>query len=281
MLDRREKELKEGLENIQKKLELIPVGFPELSVFKAKLKKPEKTKGGRGEHLIDMHVERSFQSKRKKGVFGLWLTGQTSESLSKRDLSTYWWWLPPVVWPEHEHDLGVHIKRVLAAGGRNFVLNSPWQAVFFSNRKGLKLWAGPFCNIANPLAIEYLASAGFSGVIASPELGKKDYSMLAEKSILPIGIVLTGNWPLCVSRTLASDLKTGSSFRSPKGEEAWVARYGSDYWTFPNWALNLEQYRHALAKSGFSLFVHLKEPVPKGVKLKNRQGLWNWNLNLL
>ena len=152
---------------------------------------------------------------------------------------------------------------------------------FFRNKKGLDVWAGPFCNIANPLAIEHLASAGFSGVIVSPELGSGDYSRVAENSILPVGIVVAGNWPLCISRTLVADLKTGSSFRSPRGEESWVARYGSDYWTFPNWTVNLDQHRHMLLKSGFYLFFILNVPIPKVVKIKKRPGLWNWRLNLM
>jgi len=278
IVDRREKELKEALSRIRQKLENIPVGFPELSVFKARLKKPYNAKDRTKIRPVDMHVKRSFHKKGKRGVSGIWLTPGIQ---SKTDASKYWWWLPPVVWPENEDALGKHINHILARGGRNFVLNSPWQTVFFNKRKGLNLWAGPFCNIANPLAIECLASFGFSGVIVSPELGKGDYLKLVEKSMLPLGIVLTGNWPLCISRTIASDLKVGSSFRSPRGEEAWVAHYGSDYWTFPNWNLDLEQYRQMLVKSGFSMFVHLEESIPKDVKLKKRPGLWNWNLKLL
>ena len=76
-------------------------------------------------------------------------------------------------------------------------------------------------------------------------------------------------------------MKTGRSFTSPKGEQAWVRQYGSDYWMFPNWELDIRVKQDLLQKAGYSLFVHLIEPLPKGVKLKKRPGLWNWNLNLL
>jgi len=281
IVDRRERELKGELENIRNKLERIPAGLPELSEFKVQLKQPRRSKGKTGLQPVHMLVDRSFQRKRTKGAVGLWLTAETPERLPKRDVARCWWWLPPVVWPEDERRWGEQIRRILNAGGRYFVLNSPWQTAFFNRKKGLDLWAGPFCNIANPLAVEHLASAGFSGVIASPELGNKDYLGLAEQSILPIGIVIAGNWPLCISRTLAADLKTGSPFRSPRGEDSWIARYGSDYWLFPNWSINLDQHRRMLVNSGFSMFVHLNETVPKGVKMKKRPGLWNWRLNLM
>jgi U32 family peptidase len=196
-------------------------------------------------------------------------------------VSKLWWWLPPVIWPEDETKIKGVVAFVLKKGGRNFVLNTPWQIALFTRAKSLNLWAGPFCNIANPLAVDSLVSLGFNGVIVSPELGREDYLLLPKHSPLPIGIVIAGNWPLCVSRPLAENMKTGQSFTSPKGEQAWVRQYGSDYWMFPNWELDIKAKQDLLQKAGYSLFVHLIEPLPKGVKLKKRPGLWNWNLNLL
>ena len=66
-----------------------------------------------------------------------------------------------------------------------------------------------------------------------------------------------------------------------KGEEAWVRKYGSDYWVYPNWKLDIRAKQDVLRKAGYTLFVQLIEPLPKGVKLKKRRGLWNWDLNLL
>ncbi|MCJ7539816.1 MAG: U32 family peptidase, partial [Desulfobacterales bacterium] len=92
--------------------------------------------------------------------------------------------------------------------------------------------------------------------------------------------VLSGNWPLCISRALSNDLKTETSFTSPKGEAAWVKKFESDYWVFSNWKLDLGIKRKAIEKAGYRLFVHLLEPIPKDVALKKRPGLWNWDLEL-
>jgi putative protease len=59
-----------------------------------------------------------------------------------------------------------------------------------------------------------------------------------------------------------------------------VKRLDGNYWVFPNWKLDLSPKRAALKRAGYRLFVRLTEPVPKAVKLKNRPGLWNWDLGL-
>jgi putative protease len=159
-------------------------------------------------------------------------------------------------------------------------LNAPWQTAFFPNAEKLNLWAGPFCNIANPLGISVLAEMGFSGVIVSPELGGADYQLLPRNSPLPLGIVIAGNWPLCISRALADDLKTQVAFESPRGEGSWVQKYGSSYWVYPNWRLDLNAQRQNLETAGYCFFVDIDNPLPSQVKLKKRSGLWNWNIGL-
>jgi putative protease len=226
-------------------------------------------------------VYRKIGDKKLPGRTGIWLPIKNPAGIPKGLVPKLWWWLPPVIWPEDETQIKGVVDFVIKKGGRNFVLNAPWQTALFTRAKSLNLWAGPFCNIANPLAVDSLVSLGFNGVIVSPELGQEDYLLLPKHSPLPIGIVTAGNWPLCVSRTLAENMKTGRSFTSPKGEQAWVRQYGSDYWMFPNWELDIRAKQDLLQKAGYSLFVHLIEPLPKGVKLKKRPGLWNWNLNLL
>ena len=185
-----------------------------------------------------------------------------------------------MVWPDYEKELSRAVERACSTGYQNFVLNSPWQTAFFKKTKGLNLWAGPFCNTANSLAVATLASMGFDGAIVSPELDRQDYLSLPKKSPLPLGIVVSGNWPLCVSRILSDQFKTALPFASPKGEKAWTAKYGTDYWTFPNWKLDISAKKRLLEKAGYAMFVHLIEPVPKGVKMKKRPGLWNWELGL-
>lgn len=277
IIDRRETELQDALSTMRQKFEEIQATDPDLKEFRATLDKPSKKQV----KPRDMHVGRTVKKTRKQGMAGIWLSGRTSRGLSRSDMADSWWWLPPVIWPENEAEVIEHINTVLKRGGRHFMLNAPWQVSLFSRKKGLTLWAGPFCNMTNPLAIEHLKSAGFSGVVVSPELSGENCRRLAAESSLPVGIVLTGSWPLCISRTLTEEIKVGSLFSSPKGEQAWVARYGSDYWLFPNWQIDIEAYRQVLQKQGFSLFVHFDESLPRGAALKKRPGLWNWNLQLL
>ena len=66
----------------------------------------------------------------------------------------------------------------LKKGARIFVLNGPWQITFFNEPRKLKLWAGPFCNLANALALNALKPLGYSGAMVSPELGRQGYLRL-------------------------------------------------------------------------------------------------------
>ncbi len=155
------------------------------------------------------------------------------------------------------------------------------QIGLFENPDRLNLWAGPFCNITNTPAIRVLKRLGFKGVVISPEMNKKNVLSLPEASVLPLGIVVRGNWPLAVSRTLSPKLSPGNFFTSPKNEGAWVTRSNDLYYIYPNWSLDLTPHRKTLEQAGYTCFVTLEEPVPKGVFLKNRPGLWNWDLKLL
>jgi putative protease len=103
---------------------------------------------------------------------------------------------------------------------------------------------------------------------------------LPQQSPIPLGIVIAGNWPLCVARSITPGIQLDKPFSSPKGEQAWATRYGSDYWVYPNWKLDLQTHKKMLQKAGYALFVNLFEPVPKKVKLKKRPGVWNWKTKL-
>jgi len=122
---------------------------------------------------------------------------------------------------------------------------------------------------------------GFSGVIVSPELGRDDYLIVMKKSPLPLGMIINGNWPFTVSRVLSDQLKQECVFTSPKGEQAWVRKYGSNFWIYPNWGIDLTDKKDELKKAGYSMFVHLVEPLPKGIEMKTRKGIWNWDLDLI
>ena len=93
-------------------------------------------------------------------------------------------------------------------------------------------------------------------------------------------MVIGGNWPLCISRTIADGVREGRPFVSPRGEQAWVKKYGPDYWLFPNWTLDLTAQEEKLIHAGYQMLIHLVEPVPHAVKIKKRPGLWNWNIGL-
>ncbi|HAO21135.1 MAG TPA: peptidase U32, partial [Desulfobacteraceae bacterium] len=112
---------------------------------------------------IDLYVGRMPDKRRKNGETGLWLSPEILKTMSLPIASSIWWWLPPAIFPEDEKIWEEAIEMLLKKGATQFVLNAPWQMAFFSNPKKMMLWAGPFCNIANGLAIQTLTSLGFSG----------------------------------------------------------------------------------------------------------------------
>jgi putative protease len=116
--------------------------------------------------------------------------------------------------------------------------------------------------------------------MVSPELGQTDYLQLPGQCALPVGMVLSGNWPLCISRILSDHLKADTLFQSPRGEMAWAAQQDANYWIYPNWKLDLTAYRKELEAAGYRRFVHLQEPAPAAIRIKERPGLWNWKLSL-
>ena len=276
LIDRREKALKEMLDKLEADLPVAVETFGGDSGFRARL--PAKLR--RREKITELNVFRRYSHANSSGQLGLWLSEDTLSQLPRKRIPSVWWWLPPVVWPDEADGVIALVGLACKKGAHAFVLNAPWQITFFKNRKQLKLWAGPFCNLTNALALDAAKSLGLAGVIVSPELGREDYLQLARQRPLALGIVLSGNWPLCVSRTKAQALKINEPFNSPRGETAWLTRHASDYWMYPNWKLDLLAHKEILRETGYSMFVHLNEPLPKKLKLKRRPGLWNWDLSL-
>jgi len=240
---------------------------------------------------IDLYVGRMPDKHRKKGETGLWLSPEILKTTSLPQMSSIWWWLPPAIFPEDEKIWEEAIEMLLKKGATQFVLNAPWQMAFFSNSpllrggrgvsKEMRLWAGPFCNIANGLAIQTLASLEFSGAIVSPELAREEYLSLAKNSSLPLGIVIFGDYPLCVSRTISENLTLCAPFSSPKHEDAYIVKHDGNYWVYPNWQLNLSNHKDELARAGYRVFAYLTEPLPDQIALKDRPGLWNWGHQLV
>ncbi|MBW2600430.1 MAG: U32 family peptidase [Deltaproteobacteria bacterium] len=277
LVDRREGQLEELLRRLEAKLTKAPAAEIRPQAFHTRFTKKFRKRAG----AFELYVYRNKSDDRAaKGRTGLWLSNKLIKEVPRVSVSRLWWWFPPVIWPEDEKGVSKLVALLLKRGARNFVLNAPWQIAMFKNPKGMNIWAGPFCNLANPAAVNMLVSLGYSGVIVSPELSRADYLLLPRHSSLPLGVVIWGNWPLCVSRILCDNLKTNTTFSSPRGEKAWATRFEANYWVYPNWTLDIRREKDVLKKAGYSLFVHLIEPLPRQIELKKRPGLWNWDLGL-
>lgn len=218
------------------------------------------------------------RSSHRTGDTGIWIS---SQDYSIPAPAGTWLWLDPVLFPGEERKCRDYIAGAVKKGAKHFVLNSFWQISLFKSPKHLNIWAGPFCNIANSMTVNLLKQHGFSGAVVSPELDQETLMALPGRSELPLGLVIHGNWPLGISRIISKDLDTDKAFISPKGETAWISKHSQNYYIFPNWPLDLTAKKEILIKAGFSLLVHMQEPIPKGVHMKNRPGLWNWSLKLL
>ena len=274
LTDRREKALEEMMADVE--AEAAPLEPIASSDFQATLPRPL----AKSRRPVEVHVSRTPSRASGRSTVGIWLSETAVANIGKSAADDLWVWLPPVVWPDDEARVVGLLRQSLENGVRQFVLNAPWQMALFNRPEGLSLWAGPFCNAANALCLETFQTLGFSGAFVSPELGEADILTLCRQSPLPLGIVLSGHWPLCISRTLADDLRLRVPFDSPRGEQAWADQHGPDYWIFPNWRLDITEKRTILQQAGMQMFAHLDEPVPPAVTLKNRPGLWNWKIGL-
>ena len=282
LTDRREPELIARMLELEAQIPPVKADLPP-SRFQAILPRNRlpKTKA------VDQRVYRIAREMGKpREEVGIWLSQESFQTASVTPGFTssiwqrIWWWLTPALWPVDVADFKSLIEQLLQKGSRQFVLNAPWQIVFFQDPRKLSLWAGPFCNLSNPLSINEIKSYGFSGAFVSPELGHTDYLSLPGQSPLPLGVVISANWPLSISRILSDRLKPNTPFQSPRGEMAWASLSDSNYWVYPNWMLNLTGYRKELEQAGFQRFVHLTEPVPPSIRMKDRPGNWNWRTSL-
>ncbi len=286
LVDRREPEMVREIEAFTPQLEEITRRtYPFVSYLRLK---PPKGYAGKASKLIrEVNVHRKLKSGDRRwkegGRLGAWLDEETVSSLPDARVPKIWWWLPPVIWPAEQSTYKKWITSVSNRGGRYFVLNQLWQTAFFPEKpleSGWKLWAGPFCNLANPLAIRAAAALGFTGAFVSPELDGETLLHLPKQSVLPLGIVLQGRWPLCLSRIEPAGGAPEKSFQSPKKETAWYRVYDGTVWVYPNWQIDLTHKREALIQAGYRLFAGLYEPLPQAVSERERAGLWNWDLPL-
>ncbi len=275
LVDRQEPELLNLLQELNKQLSTVKIRSG-ASIFSYHKKPGLSKKASKALHL---EVFR-YAPKRKESV-GLHLSLETQRNRIFGPVKTGWYFLPPVIWPGEEENWQKIIAGLIQKGARNFVLGSPWQAGLFKNPEILNIWAGPYANIANPAALAVLKEMGFNGAVLSPELSGEDLLSLASNACIHTGLVIRGLWPVCISRTFAKEAKPFLPFISPKKETFWAAKRDESFFIFPNWEINLTGFESELRQAGFSLFLHLKEPVPKKISLKDRPGLWNWEKGLL
>lgn len=276
LVDRREPALVNRLKQLE--LELESIDIPNITLSTRTWRLPNGAPDR--ERSVYLTVYRAARSGHTEGETGIWLSTAALKRFSSKPSGRVWWVLPPVVWPEAETEISRQIETVLRRGARRFILNQPWQIGFFKNRPSLQLWAGPFCNIANALAIETLADMGFSGAVVSPELGGEKLLTLPKHSRIPLGAVVSGNWPLCLSRVVSKAVDIGMPFSSPRGEQAWVSRYEGTFWVFPNWRFDIRRQRKQLERAGYRFFLDIDEPIPDRVRMKSRPGRWNWDIGL-
>lgn len=279
LIDRREPQFLQILKAWRSKLAKIPpVQITDVSEH---LMLP---KAAPREALPDMILESGFKQGKavcrlpdgKKALQSFWLDAK-SAALSPTLYQKIFFWLPPAIWPEDEERFEGLIGKLLQKGARRFVCNAPWQRGLFPTRLPdvTKLIAGPFCNLANALAIEEMASLGFCAVFASPELSAKEMLGLPKFSPLPLGAVIGGYWPVGMSRFGLMGINPDEIFLSPKGEGFWAKNRAGMSWIYPVWPLNLLEKRLELEKAGYSFFAWLCEDAPE--KTKERPGLFNWD----
>ena len=289
IIDRRGRELETKLSRLGAELSEIP----KVTIKPSTLSVTHKNAGGsvtsssptsghrrkRQPDIYEMDVFRKKPSGLKThNDTGFWIS---ANSYGIKVQAQAWLWLDPVLFPDEEKICQNYIKTALKKGAKNFVLNSPWQITLFDNPQRLNIWAGPFCNITNCLAVEMLKRQGFSGAIISPELDSQTLLSLPGRCCLPLGAVCRANWPLAISRIAAPDLDLGKGFTSPMGEIAWTSKHNATYHTFPNWPLDLSSKTGELKQAGFVMLVNIFENIPKGIRMKSRPGTWNWHLKLL
>ncbi len=277
LIDRREPALRKMLADLETAAAAIPL--PREPAVTGRWSPPKAARPTRETGRI-LQLNRMPARRGQGYAAGLWLSAPAVSRTPRSRQSDVWWWLTPVLWPAREAEQAAMIDRVVRNGARRFVLNAPWQRCLFKGARGLDLWAGPFCNLANPLALQILKQAGFNGAFVSPEMGREDFRALPRSSPLPLGVVVAGVWPLCLARVRPEDLNMDRPFTSPKGEQSWVSRHEDNFWIYPNWRLDLTQQQPELARAGYHWFVQMEEPLPNGVKLKLRPGVWNYKIGL-
>ncbi|NCC25526.1 MAG: U32 family peptidase [Deltaproteobacteria bacterium] len=281
LVDRREKGLLDALRDMENRMPAIKDEPARESSFTPKLPTPRPFRSRSGRRPETMHLFRKAPKSLGPNA-ALWCKPGPPDPMPRGQYAKIWWWLPPVLWPNQQNDWQKAVNALLKVDAERFVLNSPWQMALFPDQgRGLRIWAGPFCNLANAMAIEAVRQLGCCGAIVSPELDRESFLNLSDQSPIPLGVVTRGHWPQAISRILPSRPRTAVPIDSPKGEQSWIIQYGPDTWVYPNWGIDLRDQENELLEAGYTMLVSMHEPLPKRVRLKDRPGTWNWSLRLL
>lgn len=284
LIDRREPELMRILADLEKELSArkTPSEKEASTVTPTVFEPPTR-------HLrLDMGVYRAMPKgaaksagKGRGGDTGVWLERSSLLDVPRPVTPRVWWWLPPVIWPGEEERYRNLLAEARERGAKMFVLNSPWQVGLFENKEGVRLVGGPFCNLASADTAAQYAELGMEAAFVSPELSGEELLSLPRKSPIPLGIVLGGFWPLGITRILAEEVRVEEPILSPRGEVAWVRKFGSNHWIFPGWELDLAAHRRELEQAGYETFATLREYWPKFLDQNTRTSVFNWDQGLL
>ena len=283
LIDRRHPDLMALLTSWKAKLDACKGATPSAVDFSPRLPAPWRS-GGKGNRRPDMLVRPFLPTgkdtrRSRNRVPALWMSPRTVREVSRTVAADMAWWLPPVIWQSEEDLWHRLVREAYRNGARHFVAGAPWQAALFKGYE-VDLIAGPFCNAANALTLKAFASLGFCAAFAGPELDREDLLALPAQSPLPLGMVLSGWWPMAISRHEAV-IRHDLPFSSPMKELAWTHKYGQNTWIYPAWPLDLTQYRAELEAAGYGFFAVLEEQTPKDLPEVKRPGLFNWETPLL
>jgi len=278
LADRREPELMKLIRKLQGELEMFPAPKPKESKFTPTWPNTASRAKVRPEAVT---LYRTPPRGRTHGKVAYWLDRSTVGKIPRAQVGRTQWWLPPVIWPDEDKQFRSLIKEAVKTGAHEFVINAPWQAAYFEDRKKATLIAGPFCNPSNRLALKVLKDLGCSSAIISPELSGEDVFALAQNPPIPLGFIIQGLWPFGIARFLSETVKMDEPIKSPMHEVLFVRKYGQTNWIYPGWELDLTKEYKDLDRAGFKSFVTIKESWPKAVPKPKRTSTFNWKLDLL
>lgn len=276
LIDRKATLPKKELLELKKELDAFPSIVSNTPSFKPRFS-PYTRSPFIGIHTLQSAIPQGKANK-QQGL-SLWLSPRTVKEVSRTITPRITWWLPPVVWHEDEHSFRSLIKAVCRNGATHFVCNEFMQYDLLPESTTKIL--GPFCNIANVGTLHLAKECGYKRAIVSMELNKDDLSLLVQQSPMPLGVVTKGYFPIGITRFSPEGISLDASFSSALREDFWVKKYGSSYWFYPAWELDLSAVENELIAMGYSFFVHITEYAPKGVTIVRKQSTFNWHLSLL